>query len=183
MLSTLAINAYRNARRCGLDLVDTYRSIDKWVGAQFPDAFLTAIIAELDLATGRYRRISAGHPAEMLLRQRRLVRTLPAPTALPVGIHRSHDTGVEVTEETLEPGDYLLLYTDGVIEARSESGDFFGTDRLAQFVTKALADELPVAETMRRLVRAILDHQHERLQDDASAMCVQWLGREAPIEQ
>jgi serine phosphatase RsbU (regulator of sigma subunit) len=83
---------------------------------------------------------------------------------------------VEITEEALEPGDCLLLYTDGVVEARSESGEFFGAERLASFVTKALADQLPVAETMRRLVRAILDHQHEQLQDDASALCLQWLG-------
>jgi serine phosphatase RsbU (regulator of sigma subunit) len=182
MLSTLAVNAYRNARRCGLDLVDTYRSIDKWVGAQYPDAFLTAIVAELDLATGRYRRISAGHPAEMLLRQHRLVRSLPAPTALPLGIGDRLGSRVEVIEETLEPGDYLLLYTDGVVEARSASGEFFGTERLAGFVTRALADQLPAAETMRRLVKAILDHQHEQLQDDASALCLHWLGSHRSAE-
>jgi serine phosphatase RsbU (regulator of sigma subunit) len=182
MLSTLAVNAYRNARRCGLDLVDTYRSIDKWVGAQYPDAFLTAIVAELDLGTGRYRRISAGHPAEMLLRQHRLVKSLPAPTALPLGIGDRLGSHVEVAEETLEPGDYLLLYTDGVVEARSASGEFFGTERLAGFVTRALADQLPAAETMRRLVKAILDHQHEQLQDDASALCLHWLGSHRSAE-
>jgi serine phosphatase RsbU (regulator of sigma subunit) len=176
MLSTLAINAYRNARRCGLDLVDTYRSIDKWVSSQYPEAFLTAIIAELDLRTGRYRRVSAGHPAEMLLRHGRLIRDLAAPTALPLGIGSTSGSPPEVVEESLEPGDYLLLYTDGVVEARSESGEFFGTDRLAGFLTRSLADQLPTAETMRRLVRAILDHQHERLQDDASALCLHWLG-------
>jgi hypothetical protein len=176
MLSTLAINAYRNARRCGLDLVDTYRSIDKWVSSQYPEAFLTAILAELELNTGRYRRISAGHPAEMLLRNGRLVRNLAAPTALPLGINTAPDVLPSVTEEWLEPGDRLLLYTDGVVEARSESGEFFGTERLASFLSRSLADQLPTAETMRRLVRAILDHQHEQLQDDASAVCLQWLG-------
>jgi serine phosphatase RsbU (regulator of sigma subunit) len=81
-----------------------------------------------------------------------------------------------VTEEALQPGDHLLLYTDGVVEARSESGEFFGLDRLAGFLTRALADRYPPAETMRRLIRAILEHQHEQLQDDATAVNVYWSG-------
>jgi sigma-B regulation protein RsbU (phosphoserine phosphatase) len=176
MLSTLAINAYRNARRCGLDLIDTYRSIDKWIRAEYPNAFLTAILAELDCATGRYRRVCAGHPRELLLRNGRLVRTLPGPTTLPIGMGDLSDDWPVVTEEALEPEDYLLLYTDGVIEARNETGEFFGTDRLASFLARALADRHSPAETMRRLIRAILDHQHEQLQDDATALCLHWRG-------
>jgi phosphoserine phosphatase RsbU/P len=176
MLSTLAINAYRNARRCGLNLVDTYRSIDKWVRACYPDSFLTAILAELDPATGRYRRICAGHPSELLLRNGKLVRMLPGPTALPLGMDDLGGSWPVVTEEPLEPGDHLLLYTDGVVEARSEDGEFFGVERLAGFLTRALADQHPPAETMRRLVHAILDHQHEQLQDDATAVSVRWSG-------
>jgi phosphoserine phosphatase RsbU/P len=176
MLSTIAINAYRNARRCGLDLVDTYRSIDKWVRAQYPDTFLTAILAELDVTTGRYRRICAGHLAELLIRDGRLIRELPGPTALPLGMGDLDEALPEVTEEALQPGDLLLLYTDGVVEARAESGEFFGVERLSNFLIRALADQLPAAETMRRLVRAILEHQHEQLQDDATALCLHWLG-------
>jgi hypothetical protein len=176
MLSTLAVNAYRNARRCGLNLVDTYRSIDKWVRAYYPGSFLTAILAELDPATGRYRRICAGHPGELLLRNGKLVRILPGPTALPLGMDDLGGAWPVVTEEPLEPGDHLLLYTDGVIESRSEAGEFFGVDRLAGFLVRALADQYRPAETMRRLVRAILDHQHEQLQDDATAVCVHWSG-------
>jgi phosphoserine phosphatase RsbU/P len=176
VLSTLAINAYRNARRCGLNLVDTYRSIDKWVRACYPDSFLTAILAELDPATGHYRRICAGHPSELLLRNGKLVRVLSGPTALPLGMDDLGGSWPVVTEEALEPGDHLLLYTDGVVEARSESGEFFGVERLVGFLARALADRYPPAETMRRLVRAILDHQHEQLQDDATAVCVHWAG-------
>jgi hypothetical protein len=47
-------------------------------------------------------------------------------------------------------------------------------------VTKAHADGLPAPETMRRLVQAILRHQHENLQDDASAMILEWRGNGLP---
>ncbi|WP_433224030.1 PP2C family protein-serine/threonine phosphatase [Dactylosporangium sp. CS-047395] len=167
--TSLALNAYRNARRLGLDLADTYRSIDKWVAVQHPDSFLTALLGELDTRTGRYRRISAGHPGELLLRDDVLVHPLPAPTAMPLGLGQLTDPIPDITETVLEPGDNLLLYTDGVVEARTAAGEFFGIERLAAFVARALADHLSTPETMRRLVHAILDHQHEQLQDDATA--------------
>jgi serine phosphatase RsbU (regulator of sigma subunit) len=173
-LTSLTLNAYRNARRCGLDLVDTYRSIDKWVGARHPGGFVTAILAELDTVRGRYRRISAGHPGELLLRDGKLVRTLPTPSAMPLGLADLANRVPSVTEEALQPGDQLLLYTDGVVEARTADGEFFGVDRLADFVTRTLAERVTGPETMRRLIRAILAHQHEHLQDDASAVLVQW---------
>ena len=45
------------------------------------------------------------------------------------------------------------------------------------FVVRTLADRVPAPETLRRLIRAILDHQHEHLQDDASAVLIGWPGR------
>ena len=48
------------------------------------------------------------------------------------------------------------------------------------FVTRALADHRPAPETMRRLIHAILEHQHERLQDDATAVLVAWRPDIAP---
>jgi sigma-B regulation protein RsbU (phosphoserine phosphatase) len=173
-LTSLAISAYRNARRCGLDLSDTYRSLDKWVHAEHPAHFVTAALSELNITTGRYRRISAGHPSELLFRGGKLVKELDSPTAMPLGWGHLDDPIPQVSEESLEPGDKILVYTDGVVEARTEAGDFFGTDRLTDFLTRALADELPGPETMRRLVHAILIHQHERLQDDATAALVEW---------
>jgi serine phosphatase RsbU (regulator of sigma subunit) len=173
-VTSLTINAYRNARRCGLDLSDTYRSIDKWLSAQYPDSFATAVLAELHTGTGRYRSISAGHPGGLLLRGGKLIKELPSPTAFPLGLGRLGDPIPAIVEESLEPGDKVLLYTDGVVEARTEHGEFFGADRLIDFVARALADRLPTPETMRRLIHAILAHQHDRLQDDATAAMIEW---------
>ncbi|MET7418895.1 GAF domain-containing SpoIIE family protein phosphatase [Dactylosporangium sp. NPDC005555] len=176
-LTSLAISAYRNARRCGLDLADTYRSVDKWVHAQYPADYVTAVLGELDVTTGVYRKISAGHPEELLLRGGRLVRTLTAPTALPLGLGYLGDPTPVVVDEHLEPGDALLLYTDGVVEARIDGGEQFGVERLVDCVTRALADQLHPAETMRRLVRTLLTRQQDQLQDDATALLLSWTPR------
>ena len=176
-MTTMAVNAYRNARRCGLDLLDTARSIDKWMRSQYPDQFVTAVLAELVLKTGVLRSISAGHPGGLLLRDGQRIKDLPAPTGLPLGLAELTGLEPEIVEEALEPGDHVLFYTDGVIEARSSDGEFFGRQRLVDFVVRTLADRVPAPETMRRLVRAILDYQHEHLQDDATAVLLGWPGR------
>ena len=95
-------------------------------------------------------------------------------------------TSVEVGYERLEPRDRLLLYTDGVVEARDAGGEFFGTDRLAELVTRQDAARRPAAETLRRLNHAILAHQEGELQDDATTVLVEWLtdepDRSTPLE-
>ena len=75
---------------------------------------------------------------------------------------------------SFEPGDRLLLYTDGVTEARDPSGEMFGVDRLVDFVERHAADRLPVAETVRRLSHAVLDHQGGPPRDDATLMLLEW---------
>jgi len=173
-LTTLTLNTYRNARRSGLSLADTYRSIDKWVRAQFPGAFVTAVMAEFDTRAGIYRRISAGHPSELWLRDGRALPPLPSPTALPLGLGHMVRRGPGVTEHPLEPGDTLVLYTDGITEARSGDGELFGLDRLTDFVQQDLTLRAPAAETMRRLIHTIVSYEDGELRDDATAAMLQW---------
>ncbi|WP_199515520.1 PP2C family protein-serine/threonine phosphatase [Nucisporomicrobium flavum] len=173
-LTTLTLNTYRNARRCGLGLADTYRSIDKWIRAQYPGAFVTAVLAELDTTTGAYRRIAAGHPAELHLRGDRPMPALPTPTALPLGLGHMLPRPPGVTEVMLEPGDALVLYTDGITEARSADGELFGQDRLAAFVRAEMRRDVPAPELMRHLIHTIVSYENGELRDDATAALVQW---------
>jgi sigma-B regulation protein RsbU (phosphoserine phosphatase) len=173
-LTTLTLNTYRNARRSGLSLLDTCRSIDKWIRAQYPGAFVTALVAELDIATGVYRRISAGHPAELFLRGDRALPMLPTPNMLPLGLGHMLRRAPQVIEQQLQPGDTLVLYTDGITEARDASGALFGVDQLSDFMLRTLGAGIPAPETMRRLIQTIVSYEEGELRDDATAAMLQW---------
>ncbi|GAA0567410.1 PP2C family protein-serine/threonine phosphatase [Paractinoplanes ferrugineus] len=173
-LTTLTLNTYRNARRSGLSLTDTCRSIDKWIRAQYPGSFVTALLAELDTTTGRYRRISAGHPAELMLRDGGELPALPTPTALPLGLGHMIERPPRVVEQQLAPGDTLVLYTDGVTESRDAAGNQFGPERLADFMLTALHAGLTPPEIMRRLIHTIVAYEQGELRDDATAAMLQW---------
>ncbi|MBQ0892640.1 serine/threonine-protein phosphatase [Micromonospora sp. U56] len=174
MLASLALAAYRNARRSGHDLIATYHHIDTVVRDHDRRGLITGVLAELDQRSGRLRVISAGHPSGLVLRRGRVATVLPTPTALPVtlGEHRAP----VVVEEALEPGDDVLFHTDGITEARSADGEAFGVDRLVDCAVRALADDLPLPETARRLVHAILAYQDDQLVDDATVLLVRWHG-------
>jgi len=173
-LTTLTLNTYRNARRSGLSLVDTCRSIDKWINAQYPGCFVTALVAELDTRTGVYRRVSAGHPAELFLRGGRALPPLPTPTALPLGLGHMIDRPPGVIEQQLERGDVLVLYTDGITEARDADGELFGVDRLTEFMVSAINEGIPAPEMMRRLILTIVSYEQGELRDDATAAALRW---------
>ena len=175
LLASVAVGALRNARRAGLTLSDTVQATDAVLSAQFgPGRFVTGIVAELDLDTGWWRWATCGHPPALLVRGGRVVKVLDAVMAVPLGLGM-HQDGVELGAERLQPGDRLLLYTDGVVEARNADGVFFGIERLAELVIRQNAAQRPAAETLRRLNHTILAHQDGALQDDATTVLVEWL--------
>lgn len=178
LLSAVAVSAMRNARRAGAPLLEIVHLMDEAVGSYFGvGPFVTAIVGELDLATGWWRWITCGHPPSLLLREGRVVKVLDQVIAPPIGPRLLKDR-ITVGEERLQPGDRLVLYTDGVLEARAADGSFFGTDRLVEFVGREAASRRPVAESLRRLNHAILEYQDGKLQDDATTVLVEWISED-----
>jgi hypothetical protein len=176
LMAAAALSAHRAARRDGRSLCDQARAADEVIGNCFPgSAFVTGVLAELDVRTGRLRYLAAGHPAPLLMRRGKVVKSLGGGRRVPFGIEPG---GVAVAEEVLQPGDWLVLHTDGVTEARNAAGEWFGEDRLVDFLTRSAAAALPPAETARRLTAAVLAHQGGLLQDDASILMACW--RESP---
>jgi serine phosphatase RsbU (regulator of sigma subunit) len=172
LVCAVAISSVRAARRAGRGLQDQADDADAALLEQFPDArFATAVLAELDLDTGLLRYINAGHPAPLLLRNGRLVRSLGGGRRLPLGLGQA---SADVGQERLQPGDRLLLYTDGITEAGAVDGEPFGTARLVELAEHHLADQQATPETLRRLCHAVIEHQHGPPADDATLLLLDW---------
>ncbi|MEO6711822.1 MAG: PP2C family protein-serine/threonine phosphatase [Mycobacteriales bacterium] len=174
MLVAVALATYRNARRARMHLGETAISIDGVVTGQYDgDRFVTGLLGELDCVTGELHFINAGHPAPLLIRRGRVVKELSAAPLLPFGFG---DAQLAASTECLEPGDRVLIYTDGVVEARRDDGEFFGEHRLIDFIERESASGQSSPEILRRLTTAVLSHQAGALQDDSTLLLVDWLG-------
>jgi len=179
LLASVALAAYRNARRSGMDIVATAKTVDEVLNAQFgTESFVTAVLGQLDLRTGRLRLLSAAHPAPLLVRDGRPVGAVEVEPGTPLGFGERDDIVVEMS---LQPGDRLLMFSDGVIEARSQEGEFFGLERLLDLLTRQESGGQPPPETLRRLIQAVLDHQQGALQDDATLLLLEWAGDSSAV--
>ncbi|MDN3027916.1 PP2C family protein-serine/threonine phosphatase [Streptomyces sp. S.PB5] len=173
--ANVAVSACRNARRQGASLEETSRHVEATLIEQFGTSrYVTGILADLDLVTGRLTWINRGHHLPVLIRGNRWTTELVCRPAGPMGA----DLGLPVTEcvEQLEPGDRLLLYTDGVIEARDAHGRQFGRDRFVDFVLRHHSGRHTLHETLRRLMAAVLLHHDGALDDDATVLLTEWRG-------
>lgn len=172
-MATLAVAGHRHGRRHGMGLVETFMTIDEAVARSFgDDHFVTGQLASLDLASGRLAVAGGGHPHPLLLRGTAVVGELAGEVCTPMGLGRPP----VVAETQLEPGDRVVFYTDGVIEARSPAGEEFGLARLGDLLGRAAAAQEVPAETMRRLTHSVLAHEAAQLRDDATLMMVGWRG-------
>ncbi|MDX6341257.1 MAG: hypothetical protein QOH87_1395, partial [Trebonia sp.] len=170
----LAIGAYRHARRNGAQIPEIHTAIDQaLIDCYGDDSFATGIIGKLTITTGRLEWSCAGHPPPLLLRDRNVVAELTNEPMLPFGLGGGTPA---LSTKDLEPDDAVLLYTDGVIEARTADGELFGLDRLTDLLEREAASEQPPEEILRRLVRAVLDYQPGGLRDDATLLLAQWTG-------
>ncbi len=172
LAAAAAVSALRNGRREGHGMLAqaelASRVLEEVAGG---DRFATAVLLDLDLDDGRLRYLSAGHPAPLLLRDGQVVKSLDGGRRPLLGLEAAQTS---IGQEQLQPGDVVVLYTDGVVDARDDAGRHFGLPRLVDFLERQHAGGTPLPEVVRRLCKAILEHQDGVLHDDATLVLVHW---------
>ncbi|TXS49871.1 PP2C family protein-serine/threonine phosphatase [Streptomyces sp. t39] len=173
-MATVAIGAYRHARRISIELSEIYLFMDRAVADQFaPDHFVTAQMMRLDTGTGHLQWVNAGHPAPMLIRGHRVVGRLDSPTTLPVGFGGAQP---RVSRVTLEPGDRVLCFTDGLVEEHQSGQEQFGEDQLVDWVNRLEKADREVRAVARDLSHTLKRARGDATSDDATLVLVEWRG-------
>lgn len=135
--------------------------------------FFTMLYLTLNVRTGLVRFYRAGHTEPLLLRPGQPPRYLEGGGSL-IGFQMPRNPD-EMREIQLQPGDRLIIYSDGVNEACNAAKEEFGFDRLAQFL--ASRDEAPLSEAFSALLQEIRRFTgHEEFEDDVSMTGIRWLG-------
>ncbi|MFI0718978.1 PP2C family protein-serine/threonine phosphatase [Streptomyces sp. NPDC021224] len=173
--SAVALAGGRASRRAGGALADLVTGIDEELNRWAPGRMLTGVFADLDLSDGTLQWVNCGHLPPLLIREGSAVDgALEREPVLPLGLGARFPRERPVHRASLQPGDRVVFYTDGITEARSTDGEMFGEERLIDFVVKATAAGEPSPEATRRLLHAILEHHDNQLGDDAVVMVVEW---------
>lgn len=172
LLTSLAINALRNARRAGVSLPDQAALADQAIWSQYGGRqHVSTLLLRLDIADGRVTAIDAGSPRIWRLREGE-VEPVHLEPQLPLGMF---DSTVYIEQEfNVRPGDRLFLLSDGIFESIYEGRRY--ADNLERML-RATAS-LPPGEAIRALLhdlRAFCQDQY--LDDDAVGVCLDWTGK------
>lgn len=168
-LSSLAIGALRAARRAGAGLQAAARLADEAIFSLDMPRYLTAVLGSWDVVGHRLRWINCGHPTPLILRADGRVEELEGERTYPLGICFGERT-FPVLSALVEPGDVLLLYSDGVSERRTADGGRVGENGL-----RAILAELghrSAATTVRLIQDAVIDASSGPLRDDATLLVI-----------
>jgi phosphoserine phosphatase RsbU/P len=130
--------------------------------------FVTAICVSLDTRTGNLSYINCGHNPPLLIHPAGITERLETGGAV---LSFSKHIGYEVGATRLNPGDLLVLYTDGVVEAKDPRGEPFNLEGLERLVRTDLSR--PVAEIVEEIIRTTqLYSGTSHLADDVSLLLV-----------
>ncbi|MFJ8045681.1 PP2C family protein-serine/threonine phosphatase [Kitasatospora sp. NPDC096147] len=173
LLTNLAVNALRNARRAGVAIADQAALADQALYAQYRgDAHLSVLLLEFHLDTGLVEIVDAGSPQLHRLRDG-VVEHLPFVAQLPLGL--ADDTPYEAQRIRVRPGDRLIFVSDGVHAVASRSGEVYGHAALARAIQSTRL--LPAAEVPRAILTELAAHRDDEPLDDALIVCLDWYGR------
>jgi sigma-B regulation protein RsbU (phosphoserine phosphatase) len=133
------------------------------------EQFVTAAYVHLDSISGTLRYSAAGHPPMLLLRRGEVMEISENGLILAAFDHATY------TNDTrqLESGDRFLLYTDGIVEAANNQGDFFGQEALSA-VLRQTADLTPAAASDQ--IVSVVQHWSASQDDDLTVLICDYVG-------
>jgi hypothetical protein len=174
LLTSLAVTAIRNARRSGADLIEQAGLADEAVHAQYSGReYVASLLLRFDAATGELFAVEAGSPRIIRLRGTD-VGTIKLDAQLPLGMFGT-TTYVEQPIR-LQPGDRLVIVSDGVYGARSTADVEFGEALLNKAVRSTRLQ--PAGEAVRTIVRDMMAFRGGAdVFDDAVVVCLDWTAR------
>ncbi|MGW2486064.1 PP2C family protein-serine/threonine phosphatase [Streptomyces sp. NPDC001606] len=174
LLTNLAINALRNARRAGIAIDDQAALADQAVYAHYQGrCYLSMLMFDFDLATGHAKVVDAGSPQMLRLRDGAVER-VTFDAQLPLGMFE--ETDYVAQEFRVEPGDRLVFVSDGVHAVADSRGEAYGDVALARAIQATRL--LPAAEVPRAILRELTGHRGRPApDDDALVVCLDWRGR------
>ncbi|SFC37172.1 SpoIIE family protein phosphatase [Spirosoma endophyticum] len=161
-------------KNCGAIHEEVYR-INSFLSADNQSMmFVTAFIGILDLTTGIVEYIDAGHEPPLILRQDKTVEVLKKKGGLALCIDGEYEY-VSATF-TLQPGDTLFTYTDGVPDANNLAGERFGMERIKKILLEETFAAKPqhVNETMLQHLQEFIGENAQF--DDITALTLHYAG-------
>ncbi len=174
LIASLAMGSYRHDRREGRSLEVMHRNLSSTIRSYYDDgSFSTGVLGRLDVATGLLTWTNAGHPLPLLIRGGQVVKQLACPPTPPWGTIERDPT---VAAESLEPDDFVLLYTDGVSEAHTSEGEQFGVERLIDLISQSASELARPQQILHTLLHAIRVHINGDPRDDATFVLLKWGG-------
>ena len=171
-LANLAVGAFRAGRRAGLSGQELLGEIDEAMAEQFGgNLFVTGQVVDLDLTSGVAQVYTAGHPPPVVLGEDAPPRAVDVKPGVPLGLGPSR---YEVSTAQLEPGEALLLVSDGVYEACAPDGSRYGWDRMVAAVQDRIEARDRNPEILRRVARDVMEFQDGVPRDDMTMVIVRW---------
>ncbi|WP_051366566.1 PP2C family protein-serine/threonine phosphatase [Hamadaea tsunoensis] len=168
-LASIVLGSYRHVAFDRADLPAIVRDLDRAVARSVSEEdFVTAVLVEE--RGGTLTVVNCGHPAPLLLRRGAVITLEPPSPAPPLGFMPSAKPRVE----RLEPGDRLLIFTDGLAEARRD-GDFFPIGERAW----RLLGHGKVGDGLASIEAALIEWVHGRLDDDIALVLMEYTGPQA----
>ena len=166
LLATLVLGSLRNSRRGGIGLAEQARRANEAMLVHAnDDQFVTGLLVRAELASGRVTVVNAGHPRPYRMRAGQ-VECLALDADLPFGI--TPGASYREQELQLEPGDRLVVVTDGLLERNDAAAHLDVADAVIQ--TAALHPR----EVVHAFKASVLAAAQAELADDASVLCIDW---------